>query len=51
MTDTFPRKNGQANFCPPGTPVAQTGEGMAVLLDGVWYLCRPKEMEVAQADS
>lgn len=50
-TDTFPRKNGQANFCPPDTPVAQTEEGMAVLLDGVWYLCRPKEMEVAQADS
>lgn len=50
-TDTFPRKNGQANFCPPDTPVAQTEEGMAVLLDGEWYLCRPKEMEVAQADS
>ena len=50
-TDAFPRKNGQANCCPPGTPVAQTEEGMAVLLDGVWYLCRPKEMEVAQADS
>lgn len=41
-TDAFPRKNGQANCCPPGTPVAQTEEGMAVLLDGVWYLCRPE---------
>lgn len=50
-TDAFPWKNGQANCCPPGTPVAETEEGMAVLLDGVWYLCRPKEMEVAQADS
>lgn len=41
-TDAFPRKNGQANCCPPGTPVAETEEGMAVLLDGVWYLCRPE---------
>ncbi len=50
-TDTFPRNDGQANFCPPGTPVAETEEGLAVLLDGVWYLCRPKGMEVTQADS
>ena len=42
-TDTFPRKNGQANCCPPGTPVARTEEGLAVELDGVWYLCRPEK--------
>lgn len=42
-TDTFPRKNGQANFCPPGTPVAEAGGGMAVQMGGVWYLCRPEE--------
>ena len=42
-TDTFPRKNGQANCCPPGTPVAETEEGLAVLEDGVWRLCREAE--------
>ena len=45
-TDTFPRKNGQANCCPPGTPIAQTEEGLAVLVDGVWRLCREAEAEV-----
>lgn len=42
-TDTFPRKNGQANCCPPDTPIAETEEGLAVLLDGVWLLCWPEE--------
>ena len=42
-TDSFPRKNGQANCCPPGTPIAQTEEGLAVLVDGVWRLCRAEE--------
>ena len=42
-TDAFPRKNGQANCCPPGTPIAQTEEGLAVLVDGVWRLCRAEE--------
>ncbi|WP_417044250.1 hypothetical protein [Dysosmobacter sp.] len=41
-TETFPRENGQANCCPPGTPVAETEEGLALLLDDAWYLCRPK---------
>ena len=41
-TDTFPRKNGPANCCPAGTPVAQTEEGLVILVDGAWYLCRPK---------
>lgn len=41
-TETFSRENGQANCCPPGTPVAETEEGLALLLDGAWYLCRPK---------
>lgn len=41
-TDTFPRENGQSNCCPPSTPVAETKEGLSVLLDGVWCLCRPK---------
>lgn len=45
-TDTFPRKNGQANCCPPGTPVAETEEGLAILVDGVWRLCREEEAEV-----
>lgn len=45
-TDTFPRNDGQANFCPPDTPVAKTEEGMAVLLNGVWRLCREEEAEV-----
>ena len=42
-TDTFPRKNAQANCCPPGTPIAETEEGLAVLLEGVWRLCRAEE--------
>ena len=42
-TETFPRENGQANCCPPGTPIAQTEEGLAVLADGVWRLCRAEE--------
>ena len=46
-TDTFPRENGRANCCPPGTPVAETEEGLAVELDGVWYLCRPKTADSA----
>ena len=25
-----------------GTPVAETAEGVAILLDGTWYLCWPK---------
>ena len=45
-TDAFPRKNGQANCCPPGTPVAETEAGLAVLVDGVWRLCRAEEAEV-----
>lgn len=44
-TDTFPRKNGQANCCPAGTPVAQTEEGLAILVDGAWRLCREDEAE------
>lgn len=45
-TDTFPRKNGQANCCSPGASVAQTEAGLAVLVDGVWRLCREEEAEV-----
>ena len=47
-TDTFPRKNGQANCCPPGTPVAETEEGLAILVDGVWRLCRAKEAAASE---
>ena len=45
-TGSFPRKNGQANCCPPGAPVAQAEAGLAVLVDGVWRLCREEEAEV-----
>lgn len=48
-TDSFPRKNGQANCCPPGTPVGRVKEGLAVLLEDVWYLCRPEAAKSAQA--
>ena len=48
-TDTFPRKNGQANCCPPGTPVGRVKEGLAVPLEDVWYLCRPEAAKSAQA--
>ena len=48
-TDAFPRKNGQANCCPPGTPVGRVKEGLAVLLEDVWYLCRPEAAKSAQA--
>lgn len=48
-TDTFPQKDGQANCCPSGTPVARTKEGLAVLSENVWYLCRPEAAKSAQA--
>ena len=42
-TDTFPKKDGQTNFSRErNLPYAKVDEGIAILIDGTWYLCRKK---------
>ena len=41
-TDTFPKKDGETNFNNElGMPYARVEEGIVVLFDNEWYLCRP----------
>lgn len=43
-TDTFPEKNGETNFDRElNMPYANVDGGIAVLRDGEWHLCTPKE--------
>ena len=42
-TDTFPQKDGQTNFIRElNLPYAKVDDGIAILIDGTWYLCRGK---------
>ena len=43
-TDTFPKKDGETNFNSKlGMPYARVEEGIVVLFDNEWYLCRPQD--------
>ena len=43
-TDTFPKKDGETNFNSElGMPYARVEEGIVVLFDNEWYLCRSQD--------
>ena len=43
-TDTFPKKDGQTNFIREiNLPYAKVDEGIAILINGIWYLCTAKD--------
>jgi len=45
-TDTFPKKNGETNFCREiGKPYARVEDGIVIQIDNEWYLCTPMGME------
>ena len=45
-TDTFPKKNGETNFCrETGKPYARVEDGIVIQIDNEWYLCTPMGME------
>lgn len=42
-TDKFPKKDGQTNFIRElNLPYAKVDDGIAILIDDVWYLCTAK---------
>ena len=42
-TNTFPNKDGQTNFIRElNLPYAKVDGGIAILIDGTWYMCTPK---------
>ena len=45
-TDTFPKKDGETNFCrETGKAYARVEDGIAILIDEEWYLCSPMKKE------
>ncbi|MBQ4040837.1 MAG: hypothetical protein IJC91_06855 [Oscillospiraceae bacterium] len=43
-TDKFPKKDGQTNFIRElDLPYAKVDDGIAILIDDVWYLCHPED--------
>ncbi len=50
-TDTFPKKEGETNFCrETGKAYARVKDGIAILIDEKWYLCSPMKSESSEVE-